>query len=365
MKKTPRIAIMGAGVAGLACAYELEKMGVSPDIFEMAKQTGSRGFNHTLGWINLMYRPVQDPVIHLKEKYGLNLRAMEEIRRVNFYTANNSATLEGKLGYIFLSGPDERAITSQLKAHIETEIQYESITNFRELARDYDHVVVATGTPEIPKLCGIWNTDISGYVRGATVKGNFDPKTVGMWMEKAYSQSGYGYFVPWNDRKGSLILNMLEVGEYGAKLCWDKFIDSLGWDVEYEEFYETPHNIGHISKHQLGNLYFVGLAGGFIDPLFAFGSIECLASGAAAAQSIIKGKDFTELTHMWLRRNQQLLMMRRYVDKFRDEDFDRAFEVVKTPGFRSLVTRTNINIIYLLSKMTNTFASKKVDRVLY
>ena len=356
---------MGAGVSGLTCAIELEKHGIFPDIYETNKQVGSRGFNHTLGWINLMYRPVKDPLVHLDEKYGIQLRAMEEIRRVNFYTANTSATLTGNLGTIHMAGPDERGILAQLKSYIKSPINYNAIVNFRELAKEYDHVVVATGTPEIPKLLGVWKTDLAGYVRGGTVKGNFDPYTVVMWMNTKYCKTGYGYFVPWNDRKGSLILNMLEVTQSSAGRLFEKFMKEIKWDVEFEDWHETPHTIGHVRRHQIDNIYLVGLAGGFLDPLFAFGSIECLESGVAAARSIALGEDFTKLVHLWLRRNQQLLMMRRYVDKFKDEDFDRAFEIVKTPGFRSLVTKTDINIIYLLSKLTNTFAGDKVDRVLW
>jgi len=30
-----KVAIVGAGIAGLSCAYELEKYGIRPDIFEV------------------------------------------------------------------------------------------------------------------------------------------------------------------------------------------------------------------------------------------------------------------------------------------------------------------------------------------
>ncbi len=360
-----KVAIMGAGVAGLACALELERHDIYPDIFEAGKQVGSRGFNHALGWINLMYRPVKDPMLHLEKKYNLPLRAMEEIRRVNFYTKNNSATLEGKLGYIHMAGPDERGLVPQLKSFVKSPIHFNAIVNFRELAKEYDHVVVATGTPEISKLLGVWHTDVVGYVRGVNCKGYFDPYTVGMWMNTEYCQRGYGYFVPWNDRKGSLILNMLEITHAAAGKLFDKFMADLNWDIEFEDWHETPHTIGHVDRHQVDNIYLVGLAGGFLDPLFAFGSIECLESGVAAARSIALGEDFNKQIHLWIRRNRQLLMMRRYVDKYTDEDFDKTFEIVKTPGFRSLVTKTDINAIYLISKLANTFANEKVNSILW
>ncbi|SHK01747.1 Dehydrogenase (flavoprotein) [Anaerobranca californiensis DSM 14826] len=360
-----KVAILGAGVSGLSCAIELEKYGIYPDIYETNKLLGSRGFNHALGWINLMYRPVRDPMIYLEEKYNIPLRAIEEIRRVNFYTANNFATMTGKLGYIHMAGPDERGILAQLKAFIKSPIHFNAIVNFRDLAKEYEHVVIATGTPEIPKLLGVWKTDVVGYVRGATVKGYFDPYTVVMWLNTKYAQRAYAYFVPWNDRKGSLILNCQEITGHAAGKMYDMFIDDIKWDVEFEEFHETPHTIGHVQRHQIDNLYLIGLAGGFLDPLFAFGNIESIESGLAAARSIALGWDFTKQIHLWLRRNQQLLMLRRYVDKFKDEDFDKVFDVVKSPGFRTIVSKTNINIIYIISKLANTLAGDKVDRVLW
>ena len=37
-----KIAIIGAGIAGLSCALECEKLGVTADIFER---------NHSIGWV--------------------------------------------------------------------------------------------------------------------------------------------------------------------------------------------------------------------------------------------------------------------------------------------------------------------------
>lgn len=40
----PRVAIIGAGLAGLSCAYRLQKAGIKATIFEAAKRTGGRCF---------------------------------------------------------------------------------------------------------------------------------------------------------------------------------------------------------------------------------------------------------------------------------------------------------------------------------
>lgn len=360
-----KIAIIGAGIAGLACAYELEKYGIRPDIFEIQEAVGGRGFNHMAGWMNIMYRPIKDAIEYLKKDFGVVLKPSERVHRVDFYSKNESASLVGpKLGYIVLMGPGNGSVYLQMLDHVRTPIKYGQIVNFRELSHDYDHVVVATGTPEIPMVLGNWRTDIAGYVYGANIAGEFNPQTIKMWFNTEWSQRAYGYFVPWNDRKGSLILNMQEVGSHGAKKCWNRFIKSLNWDMEILEIYETPHNIGHVYQRRYKNIIFTGLAGGFLDPLFAFGQIAAIDSGASAAKAIVEGADYDKLVGNWLKRNQNLRIMRRYVDKFTDDDFDLAMKTIKTPFFRTLASRSNVNIIYILSKLAKVMVQHKIDRTI-
>ncbi|WP_353894152.1 NAD(P)-binding protein [Proteinivorax hydrogeniformans] len=364
-KNKKKVAIMGAGIAGLSCTYELEKFGITPDVFEIMDEVSGQGINHTVGWMKVMYRPIKDPLVYLKKQYGFNLRPIEEIRRVNFYSNNNSATLEGNLGYIHLSGPDKRSLYYQLLPKIKTPIKFSEVVNFRDLAEDYEHVVIANGNSDIAELCGLWKTDVAGYVRGATVYGDFDPQTIVMWFNTEYAQHAYAYFVPWSDRKGSLILNMLEVTVQGADTCWQRFLDDINWNIEIAEIWEKTHHLGHLERHIYDNLIFTGAAGGFLDPLFAFGNIATIESGGAAAKHIAKRADFNKEVKLWLQRNHSSLRLRRYVDKFSNEDFDKMLDYLKTPGFRTLATRANVNLISLLSNVANTLVSKKIDTVLH
>lgn len=357
-----RIAIMGAGVAGLSCAFELEKYGIRPDIYEVQDTVGGRGFNHTAGWMNIMYRPITDAIAYLKTEYGIVIKPMERVTRVNFYSKNNSASMTGNMGYIVLMGSATGSVYNQLLDHIRSPVKYGQVVNFRQLSEDYDHVVVANGTPDVAAVTGNWQLDIAGYIKGATVTGQFDPQTIVMWFNTDFCQRAYGYFVPWNDHKGSLILNMQEAGAHAAAINWKKFLDTIDWDIEILEEYETQHHIGHVHQYQFRNMIFTGLAGGFLDPLFAFGQIASVASGAAAAKAIVEGEDFDQLIKLWTLRNQRLRTLRRYLDNFTDDDFDKAMSVIKTPFFRTLAARSNVNMVWLASKLTQTVLGKKIDQ---
>ncbi len=362
-----RVAILGAGIAGLTCAYELERNGIYPDVYEIQDQLGGRGFNHTLGWMNVMYKPIKDPLIFLRKKYGFDIKPIAQIKRLEFRSKNNSATIQGNLGYIHLSGPDKRSLYYQIYPYIKkSNIKFGEIANFRELARDYDHLVMANGYTELTELCDLWNTDVAGFVRGATVYGKFDPETIYMWFDTDFAQHAYAYFIPWSDKKGSLTLNMLETTVHGAEICWHRFLDAINWDIEIAEIWETAHALGHLDKHLYDNIIFTGAAGGFLDPLFAFGNVGSFESGGAAARHITGVSNFYEDTKFFRDRNKNLRKIRRYVDKFTNKDFDKVLDVIKTPAFRTFATKGNLNLVSILSKLEGHFVDKeKYQRILY
>jgi digeranylgeranylglycerophospholipid reductase len=57
-----KIAIIGAGISGLACALECEKLGVTADVFERQHSVGWI-WPSVSGWINLFNRNFGDDPI--------------------------------------------------------------------------------------------------------------------------------------------------------------------------------------------------------------------------------------------------------------------------------------------------------------
>src|SRR5690554_2872396 len=111
-------------------------------------------------------------------------------------------------------------------------------------------------------------------------------------------------------------------------------------------------------------MFFVGLSVDFFDHLFAFGQIAAIDNGPSVARAIVEGADNDKLLSNWIRRNKDQRIMRRYVDKFSDDDFDKAMRIIKTPFFRTLASRSNVNLVNILSRMAKVMVSHKIDRTI-
>lgn len=66
-----RVAIIGAGISGLSCAYELEKNGIDPVIFEKNGRIGNpTGYSGI--FIRAFTRGFKNPFRNFENKYDLS-----------------------------------------------------------------------------------------------------------------------------------------------------------------------------------------------------------------------------------------------------------------------------------------------------
>jgi len=115
------------------------------------------------------------------------------------------------------------------------------------------------------------------------------------------------------------------------------------------ESWELPHHAGSVTTNKIGKIYFVGTAGGGVEPFLGFGQVNAIISGVMAARSIIKRININYLLKDLKRKDRELKVLRSLMNSATNQDFDNLLTAMKTPGIRSLVYKTNIDIIKLLS----------------
>ena len=96
-----KIAIIGAGIGGLACALECEKLGVITDVYER---------DHSVGWVwpsisywpSVIYRNIGDPIDHLKRDYDIDMLPLNECKTIIIKSPGQEVKVRGKLGYFYI-----------------------------------------------------------------------------------------------------------------------------------------------------------------------------------------------------------------------------------------------------------------------
>lgn len=75
-----RIAIVGAGLAGLGCAIECERLGVIPHVYERDYSVGWK-WPSVMGLPDIFTNNVDDPLKDLREKYNISVKALADIQK--------------------------------------------------------------------------------------------------------------------------------------------------------------------------------------------------------------------------------------------------------------------------------------------
>jgi digeranylgeranylglycerophospholipid reductase len=348
-----RVAIIGAGIAGLSCAHELERYGISPAIYEDLDFIGDRE-PHITVILEVTDRPVTDIVKYFSEEFDINLEKLNVIKKLTHYTPNKKVIVKKKyLGYFFKRGKDEDSVKRQLHSQLKnTEIIFSSKPDCKVLSKEYDYVVVATGRPEIPIEFGIWTSLIDGWIKGAIVEGEFDPNELIMWLNRKYCKNGYAYLAPCNEQKAALLLFVPFTTPEQIDYYWRRFLETEKIKFPIIEEFKIQHFCGSINPHKVNNIYFAGASAGGLDPFLGFGQLSCFSMGVFAARSIVEGLDYEVLIKDIVKKEKNLLEIRKSFDKLTNKGYDKLFGIIDNPIIKFLAYKTKINIVKLAG---NTF----------
>lgn len=325
-----KIAIVGAGISGLSCAFELKKHGITPVIYEKNNYIGDI-LDYASIWSRQFSRPAMDPVKYLRTQYQLKLTPFNDINKIVLHSANRKAVQRGSLGYIFKRGREPYSLENQIAAHANVPVLFDSYIDIDSIKHDYDHIVVATANDLYAYKLGIWTETFNSHSRNATVLGRFNPKECLLWMNKAYAKSAFCYLIPNSEKEASLVLIVNGITHCELDYYWKAFLFTE--DIRYRivETKDTEYNCGFVSPHRVGNLYFVGNAGGFTDDLIGCGAFNAIESGIIAAKAIIDGLDYDRLVAPIYQDIMKLHELRKSMNSYDNAGLDRLITVMKIP----------------------------------
>lgn len=338
-----KVAIIGAGPAGLSCALELERHGISPVVFEQRHRPGEL-FDHCAAVLELFTRPL-DPLKDLRKNYFIDLHPIYTIKFLDMKSPAEKVTVRGNLGYFFLRGGDPNSVESQLYSKLQGGVVTNKKVNYTDIYQEYDYVVVASGGFDMSRTEGIWSTVYATKLIGGTVIGEFNPAKLFMWLDTRYSKTAYAYLVPMEKKRAFLGLVVPDSTLEEARERWKKF-----WEMEhhpYEQVNEVivEHNAGFVYPHQVGNLLFAGVAGGFQEPFLGFGMLSAIKSGVLAGRAIATGKRYEDLLVQLKEDMKHSLILREMFNSVDNKALDNIMKVLGLPGVKQFIYNTNIDFI--------------------
>lgn len=110
-----RVAIIGAGVSGLACALKLKESGIIPAVFEARSRVGDAICRSCVS-LRIFTRSFHDYFHYINKSYGLKLKPLHAINKIIMHAPGKSVCIHGKLGHSILRGIDPLSIENQIAA---------------------------------------------------------------------------------------------------------------------------------------------------------------------------------------------------------------------------------------------------------
>lgn len=352
-----RVAIIGAGPCGLACALELERRGINPDIFERSHRVGL-AVPKVGTMLQLFERPKRDQLRYLSEHFRLQLQPLAKLRKIVMRTCRRTVTVRGDLGYLIERGQSQESVEVQLSKKLHAKIKFDIQADYRTLAGEYDYVVVAEGFPIAARDLKIWETTTSSWVKSAVVLGQFDPEAATIYFNTDYAKHGYAYLAPFNRERAMLDLIVPDINRTELSDYWNKFVDKEKFHPEIIETAEMHHVSGLSKRQRVDNILLVGNGGGFTDPFIGTGLFGGMAGGVLAGRAIAEGLDYERMVRPLIERVRQLQAFREAFNKLDNTGIDLLVRSITLPGIKQAVYNTNIDMISLIHPLLKKYVTK-------
>jgi len=348
-----KVAILGGGIGGLACALELERSGIVPIIFERDETSGWM-FPSVSFWPNVFHSVYGDPRKFLLEQYKIDFIPYGVVNKITMKSPNRKVEIKGNLGYYMSRGTGENSLANQLRRQLtQTAIYFNSKEDFNNLSKIFDYVVIATGKDSEARELGVWEDESIVNIVAANIIGSFTPGTAEIYFNTDYAGVGYGRVTPFSSSSAVVALNIMGKNELDSLQCFTDFIRKENLDKnECVLRYLPPlFTTGRVNKFKINNVLLVGRAAGLTERVLGVGGVEALVSGTLAARSIVSGEDYDSLVKPLQDHIENISAFRKIIDKYNNDDFDALISTIDIPGIKQVIYNTGISFTDIVGKI--------------
>jgi digeranylgeranylglycerophospholipid reductase len=331
-----RVAVVGAGLAGLSCACVLERHGIKPQIFEKKDSVGERLIDVSCT-LALFDRFQGSPLDFLQEEYGIPVTPLASLQKIRMFAPGKEMSAEGELGYVYQRGRNSNSLENQIRKLVNTPVLTNCEFQLKDTESDFDYVVMATGEESAAKKLGVWKQCFSSFVRAAVVLGDFTPGTVDMWLNTRYCKNGFAYLLPQNEKLGMLVLVVNNVSANEFEFYWREFLLTEKPSYTIIETRDSSYNTGVVRPARIGNVFLAGNSGGFVDDLLGFGMMSAIESGCMAAWSIVHNLDYNLLTKPIYQHVRRLHEFRKAMNSLDNHGLDKLVSFMDTTEIKQLI----------------------------
>ncbi|PAB59921.1 FAD-dependent oxidoreductase [Anaeromicrobium sediminis] len=342
-----KVAIIGAGLAGLSCAHALESLKIDFHIFE--KNLENYYLEYSIATMKLQNLFRKDLIKHIKKTMGLKLTPLDKLHTIEMYSQNSSFQVCGNLGYIFQRGSfNENTLEKQIMSQLKTKINYNSHIEIDHIKNEYDYIVVATGTNKIPKKYNLWTNTFSAYTRIGKMVGDFRTDLLKMWINKDYCNNAFAYLIPNNSKESFAMLVVDNISHPELDFYWKKFLDTVPLEGTLISTFDVYKDTGFMSNLVHENVIFVGDAAGFCDNFLGFGAMGAIHSGYAAAQHIGHNLDYEKEMTRQIEYIRNMDYYRKAMNNMDNKDLDHLINILDLPILKGVIYK---NPFFRMDKM--------------
>lgn len=321
MNQKMKIAIMGAGLSGLACAIILERYGHSPIIFEKRSQPGDRFINAEI-IASIFSRPIQDAYRFFSEDYQLFLQPISQISKLIVHSENAESEVNEQLGFINIRGRHQHSFEQQLANQVKSKIFYHSEASYEDLLQEYTHVILATGDAQYAVKLNNYHVDRAVTLKGATVEGEFERSTIHIWFNNKIAPRGYAYILPFSNTEANVVISYPQLGPKikNDHELWNTFYQVVCTTLKQslkvtDQFHIKDYLIGSCKYPRIGNTFFTGNCFGSLMPFLGFGQFTSLLTGIYAAYDLCGLGKYEVLTKPLMKKYRNSLVLREIFEK--------------------------------------------------